>query len=288
MSVIDHVLLTRFNLPSAGVESLIRAREGWLRDRIALFERYTVPSVAAQTNSAVRWIVYLDPESPDWLLERIRPHADSGLLRPILRATVSREELLADLRDTLGTPGEILLTSNLDNDDGLAVDYSERLVSVATTLPRAALYLTHGIVQGGGAAYLNTDRRNAFVAVRESWASPMTVWSEYHTALGQHMPVVEVGGPPGWLQVVHGANVSNRIRGRVVAPSSYRELFAVDLDATAPSRGAMLTDRLLGHPARRLRDGTRGTLRTQGLRLLGKERYDRLKYALARTARRTA
>jgi hypothetical protein len=27
---IDHVLLTRFNLPSRGLESLIRAKDGWL------------------------------------------------------------------------------------------------------------------------------------------------------------------------------------------------------------------------------------------------------------------
>lgn len=285
MAAVDHVLLTRFNLPSQGVESLIRAREGWLRDRIELFERYTVPSVAAQTNRDVRWIVYLDPESPEWLLERIRPHAEAGLLNPVLRATVSREELLSDIRATLGTPREILVTSNLDNDDGLASDYSERMVSVATKHPRTAIYLTRGIVQGGRAAYLNLDRHNAFVAVRETWDDPVSAWSDYHTALGHHMPTIEVGGAPGWLQVVHGANVSNRVRGRIVSPATYHQLFAPAIDADEPTGAAILRDRLLGDPMRRLRDGARTTLRTQGLRMLGKERYDRLKFTLARVLR---
>ena len=46
---LDHVLLTRFNLPSKGHESLVRAQENWLRNRVVLFERYCLPSVAAQT-----------------------------------------------------------------------------------------------------------------------------------------------------------------------------------------------------------------------------------------------
>ncbi|MCU1424755.1 MAG: hypothetical protein JWM51_1046, partial [Microbacteriaceae bacterium] len=70
----DHVLLTRFNLPSAGVESLIRAQEGWLRTRVELFERYCVPSVLAQTSSSYRWLIYFDPESPQWLKDRVEVH----------------------------------------------------------------------------------------------------------------------------------------------------------------------------------------------------------------------
>jgi N-acetylglucosaminyl-diphospho-decaprenol L-rhamnosyltransferase len=82
---IDHVLLTRFNLPSKGPESLIRAQEGWLQRRVELFQRYTIPSVAAQTVSGFHWIVYIDPESPPWLLERLTPHAEAGAFSPIFR-----------------------------------------------------------------------------------------------------------------------------------------------------------------------------------------------------------
>ena len=127
-SRVDHVVLTRFNLPNGGVEGLIRAREGWLRDRVALFERYTVPSMLAQTRRP-HWIVYVDPESPAWLLERTSTWRESGVLTPVFRPSVSREELEADLRAVVGTPGEVLLTTNLDNDDGLAVDFCERVVA---------------------------------------------------------------------------------------------------------------------------------------------------------------
>ncbi|MBY8850425.1 putative rhamnosyl transferase, partial [Saccharothrix sp. MB29] len=67
----DHVVLTRFNLPSVGAESVVRAQEGWLTKRVGLFERYCLPSVAAQTSSDFRWLIYFDPESPQWLKDRI-------------------------------------------------------------------------------------------------------------------------------------------------------------------------------------------------------------------------
>lgn len=277
----DHVILTRFNLPSPGVESLVRARDGWLRDRIELFERYCAPSVAAQTNPGVHWIVYLDPESPSWLLDRIRPFADSGLLRPILRASVDREELLEDIRSTVGSPGDVLITSNLDNDDGLARDFSERLVGVASGHPRAAVYLTRGLVQVPGSVYLNTDRHNAFCSVRETWEAPITCWVDYHNELPRLMPTVVLDGPPGWLQVIHGANVSNRLRGRLVSPAAYRDLFDGLLDADEPPVSAVVRDRLVGHPARSARDTLRSTMRFYGTRLMGKERYGRLKYLLS-------
>src|SRR5690349_13295410 len=115
-STVDHVFLTRFNLPSRGAESYIRARENWLRDRVALFERFTVPSVRAQTAQNIKWIVYLDPESPEWLKHRMTELEGEGLLWPVYRAEVSREELLSDLRHIVGTPSSWLLTTNLDND----------------------------------------------------------------------------------------------------------------------------------------------------------------------------
>src|SRR6185312_5627395 len=71
---VNHVLLTRFNLPSAGVQELIRAKDGWLRGRVALFERYTVPSVQAQTTQDFTWLIYFDPASPTWLREVIARH----------------------------------------------------------------------------------------------------------------------------------------------------------------------------------------------------------------------
>ena len=48
----------------------------------------------------------------------LRPWVDRKLFRPIRRASVNQDELISDIRDTLSDHGDVLITTNLDNDDG--------------------------------------------------------------------------------------------------------------------------------------------------------------------------
>jgi Putative rhamnosyl transferase len=283
--LVDHVLLTRFNLPTAGVEGVIRAREGWLRKRVELFERYCAPSVASQTHP-VSWIIYFDPESPSWLLNRLAPLVDRGLFRPIMRASVSTEELLSDIDESLPSPHRFLITTNLDNDDGLAIDFSERVTSAHVPHDRAVLYITHGLVKSPRGLFLRRDPLNAFCSVRESWDDPGTAWSEYHNEFPRVMQAIQLDGPPGWLQVVHGENVSNRVRGRLASPKSYAGRFGHLLDdVEEPCRRDRWKDELLYRPGRLVRDTARSTTRSTALSLLGKERYSDAKLLLTRFRR---
>ena len=249
---LDHVLLTRFNLPSQGRESLIRAQDGWLRNRVELFEKFCLPSVGAQTVSNINWIIYFDPESPSWLMERIPEMAAGGTFVPIFRASVSPIELVSDLLDVVGQPKGLLVTTNLDNDDGLAVDFAERLQQQAGTLgTRTALYLSRGLILSGSRLYLRVDRRNAFCSVVESWDEPATCWADWHNLLGLSMPVVEISGAPAWLQVVHGRNVSNRVHGRLVSPQLYGGKFpAIPAATVCPSENELRWELLVAIPVR--------------------------------------
>ena len=286
-SDVDHVLLTRFNLPSEGVESIIRAKEGWLRDRILLFERYCLPSVRAQTNQNFRWIIYFDPQSPEWLKQRIQNHADEGAYAPIFRPSVSKAELTADIARVTGGHGTRLITTNLDNDDGLAIDFVERLQALGPRRERTAVYLARGLIKSESRLYLRTDKHNAFGSVVETWESPSTCWSDWHTLLGKSMHVVELYAEPGWLQVVHGANVSNRVRGRLVAPSGYAHLFPGLLDdARTPQLLELATDTIIAQPQRLARESGRALAKTIAMRLLGKKGMDQVKTRLASRRRR--
>lgn len=268
---VDHVLLTRFNLPSQGVESIIRAKEGWLRDRISLFEFYCLPSVRAQTNQGFHWIIYFDPESPEWLKRRIQNHAHEGVYVPIFRPHVSKADLIADITQITGGHGTCLITTNLDNDDGLAIDFVERLQATGPLQDRTAVYLARGLIKRGSRLYLRLDRRNAFGSVVENWTSPSTCWSDWHTMLGKSMSTLELHGEPAWLQVVHGANVSNRVRGRLVSPSEYARLFPGLLDdVRTPQPTEVAIDVLLAQPQRLARESGRALAKGVALRLLGK------------------
>ena len=278
---IDHVILTRFNLPTAGVESLIRAKEGWLRDRQILFEKYCLPSVKLQTNQNFSWIIYFDTQSPDWLKKRVSELSASGIFIPIYRDEVSPEDLISDVRSTRSPGTNILLTTNLDNDDGLSIDFIERLQASIVDETRTAVYIPVGLIQHDANLYLRHDPDNAFCSVSEGWTDPKTCWVDWHNLLHEHMQVKELAGGPGWLQVIHAGNVSNRVRGRLVSAGSYRSSFAGGLSEVAePKTLEMLKENLVGIPMRAMREWGRGLAKKTALLIGGKEALDKIKTSL--------
>ena len=256
----------------------MRQREGWLTDRVGLFEKYCLPSVRAQTNQNFRWLIYFDPDSPEWLIRRLSPYVRDQVFEPIYRAEVTPSIILDDIRSGPTTPSADLLTTNLDNDDGLAADFVDRLQRVQTNGPRSALYLASGLILGPDGLFLRVDRLNAFCSVRETWADPVTCWADWHTLLPRSMPSVTAFGPPAWLQVVHGSNVSNRVRGRLVASNGYTALFpTLPNDLSQPTRSDLLHDHLLRGPVRLLRESCRAAVKATLLFLVGKSGVDRIK-----------
>ncbi|UZX05184.1 hypothetical protein F8G81_23275 [Arthrobacter sp. CDRTa11] len=279
---VDHILLTRFNLPSNGYESMVRAREGWLRNRVELFERYCLPSVRSQSDKRFKWIIYFDPLSPDWMKERITELNRDGLFIPVYRHEVLRGQLISDLKAAVGTPAGYLLTSNLDNDDGVASDFTARLRSVVPDGRTAAIYLLHGLIMSGGGVYRHTDPSNAFCSVLSPWPAPQTCWAEWHNQLERTMPVIRLDGPPAWLQVVHGSNVSNRVHGRRVSPTRFLDAFPGLLDELAdPTLGQLLADRAALFPARMARDAGRKAAKTVVRTISGPEGIDEFKLRAA-------
>lgn len=277
-SLIDHIILTRFNLPSLGSESLIRAKDGWLRDRIELFEKFCLPSVRAQTNRNFHWIIYLDPESPIWLKNRMNDLNVPEIFTLIYRSSVSEGERISDIKAVCGPFRRMLITTNLDNDDALATDFVERLQELPPDSSRNAVYFIDGVIRQGRRLYKNRDRSNAFCSVRESWESPVTCWADWHDRLGLVMPVTEIEGPPAWLQVVHSTNVSNRVRGIRVRSSAYICLFDELLkDIEDPSQLHLLQEAVWESPYRNIREFFRAIVKAAILQTMGKEGLEKIK-----------
>ncbi|TPV49819.1 hypothetical protein FJ661_14585 [Pseudarthrobacter phenanthrenivorans] len=279
---VNHVLLTRFNVPSSGYESVVRARDGWLRNRVSLFEQYCLPSVRSQLDKNFQWIIYFDPESPPWMKERIRDLNRDDLFIPIYRTEVLKIHLICDLRATVGTEAGYLLTTNLDNDDGLAADFTARLRSMQAPDRTTAVYMPQGLIRSGGAVYRRTDPKNAFCSVIAPWPVAETCWAEWHNQLGRSMPVVYLDGPPAWLQVIHGSNVSNRIHGTRVSPARFSDSFPRLLeDLVEPTTAQLLADRAVGFPLRLVRDAGRMAAKAAVQSILGRHGIDKVKAAAA-------
>jgi hypothetical protein len=281
-SNIDHVLLTRFNLPSLGPEGVIRATKDWLERRTALFESYCLASVRAQTCQNFAWLIYFDPESPEWLMSRIESHAREGIYIPVFRTSLDPVEIISDIMAAGCRNTSRLMTTRLDNDDALAVNFIERLQEVEPQAEGTAIYIANGLIKSGSRLYLRTDKRNAFCSVLEDWASASTCWSNWHNLLEKNMRPLVLYGEPGWLQVIHGANVSNRVRGRLISPRKYHGLFPSHLDdVSSPKAVDLVSDLTIARPRRFARESVRAMAKFAIIRTTGTAGLDRVKTRFA-------
>jgi hypothetical protein len=230
-----HVLMTRFNLATVGRESTIRNRPDWLAERFELFEKYCLPSVAAQQAAEGQepkftWIVYFDTDTPQIFKDRIRALQRKVPFEAYYTGLFPASGWRISLEKTLGPLPSMILTSRLDNDDALAVDYMARTRAAAAdpvtgsqAWPRLGIVLSNGFIRSGSRVFALEHRSNAFISWLERTENP----TEFFTAMGiRHMDAQRFGllkqveGSGGWLQVVHGTNVSNKVRGRRVQPSA--------------------------------------------------------------------
>lgn len=281
-----HVFMTRFNLPANKVESSIYS-EQWLLERMELFRRFTLPSVMDQLEEERYWLIYLNPESPAWLRESMDSLRDRSVAFPVyLEGALTPQRVRDHICQATGRSSGVVSTSNLDNDDGLAMNYLRRLRDVPFGAERRVVYFANGLIYCQGALFAHRDPANTFAAVMDDLASPdfLTCWSEWHNRLAHLMPEQQYAGDPAWLQVIHGRNVSNRVRGRRTRPGHYVQLFHGLLDDVAdPSWSELVVNNAIQRPVRLLRDGLRGPGAKLTRRLVGPDRFDELKHRLSRT-----
>lgn len=260
--MILHVVMTRFNLPTPGRETAHRAREGWLAERFDLFERYCLPGMAAQDSQDFAWLVFFDEQTPAWARERIEAARRIRDFHPVYTGMFPAEGWARALRQVIGAPlpGRRIITSNLDNDDALAFDALSRVRQAASCRDpggRFAINLPDGFVLAGESLFAHRHLHNAFTHLvepdDERLATTMTI---RHMELFRHVPVIQAEGPGAWLQVIHGGNVSNKVRGRRVSRAEAARRFPAGIIAEVrdPGRLLALAERLALGPARDLRD----------------------------------
>jgi len=288
MLLVDHAILTRFNLPSPGYEELLRNRPQWLEERFELFERYCLPCVLQQSLKTFKWIIYFDPASPTWAKEVIQDYERRGMFYPRFRAELSRNDLLSDIRQLFPVRSANLLTTSLDNDDMLAKDFVHRLqaYAVRNVGRRVALNFPSGYAYAQGRFYRHFDRSNAFASMFEPWDDAITIWCDWHIKLASHAELIQVDNLPAWAQVIHARNVSNRIRGWLVDPAIPLKIF--DVPATEVQRVKFLARALdFGKylVLRSPRQAGRFIFKSLFLLLLPKEALHKVSLLLARVTR---
>jgi Putative rhamnosyl transferase len=218
-----HVIMTRFNVARPKRQEPIRLDPDWLAGRFDLFERYCLPSVAAQTARGFHWLVYFDEETPEPIRARIEACRRVFPFVPCFTGPVGGDYWPASIGAAGAARTPWLLTTRFDNDDALSADHVARLqAALGQGAPvRGSLNFPRGFVLEGGKLYALTHLASAFASWLEPWDDKArTAISINHLKMARVGPVRQLEGPPAWLQVVHGGNVSNKIRGRRVGPEA--------------------------------------------------------------------
>ena len=243
---ICHLILTRFNCRFAASWKLRALEPQWLSDRFDLFERYCLPSMKAQTWQRFRWLLLFDEETPSPFRERSESYAAHNI-EPIWVGNVTPELVDQIIRERIAPGATHVMTTRLDNDDTFSIDAMARLATAArATSARRYLNFPTGYVLSRGRLYRHYHQANAFVSLIEPVDGTIdNVWKIPHTEIASHAPVVQIDDSPAWLQVVHGDNVSNRVRGTRVLPATIASKFVIDQNTLQHERGLdYLWDRL--------------------------------------------
>ena len=231
----SHFIITRFNLNlyAQDKHDLPTRTDRWLEHRFEVFERYCLPSVAAQTSGNFTWLCLFDAATPESCRRRIEGYkARCPQFEAVYYTAAQAANLTENLRTTIaayvscdrkgrysgrGGGGGGLITTNLDNDDAFSSDVVELLQRELRPAPGKRIYsLLYGY------QYF-TDRRfalkmrytnNHFLTLAEPFdAHTETIISYRHTKAIRQLPTTYLSTARGkWLEIVHEDNVSNDFR----------------------------------------------------------------------------
>lgn len=189
----------------------------WLDDRLRLFEAYCLPSVAAQSDQNFSWYLYFDDSTPKKYLDRVAAATSRNTNIFIKRCAFwEGSTLVNDVVSQLDHRTRWVITTRLDNDDGLQRDFVS-LLHAAAEEKMEFLNFPRGIIWYAGRCYLYEHPSNAFLSMVEPADNPRTVWLVPHAKAARIAPVRQLSETPAFLQVVHGKNVSNKPRGTRIA-----------------------------------------------------------------------
>ena len=228
-----HFVLTRFNLNlwKADKKGSVTQTEEWLEMRCRLFEKYTLPSICAQTEKSFLWIVLFSTETPESFKERIKgwvkvcPQMKPIWVKPEIswRFTYVYREVIRKILVNKDTGNEYRVTTTyLDSDDALHREYMARVKEASEmVVHNTMLSFTPGLqYYSEPKIAMGIDYRNnhflTYVEDVKTGDAPITVhgFGGHHHILHErrvNLHVIDTGKSMMWAEIVHGINVDNDV-----------------------------------------------------------------------------
>jgi len=232
MSQLPIVILTRFNIrvhfkcpPKEGttIPETPWSDPTWMDERIRLFETYTLPSVAGQTEPH-EWIVLFHKDTPEGYKQRIagwKAKTPAMTVMYLDNEECERHLQIINqyLRDRYREAGKVI-TLRIDSDDVIHAGYLDRLQKAAekvTDVP-AIISFPHGFTFDEETKKIRwyTYEQNHFLAMINEAADERNCILNYaHSTIKQRgIPIIKDQEPDivTWIEVVSRVNYINVFR----------------------------------------------------------------------------
>ncbi|MAE91105.1 MAG: hypothetical protein CMI67_16225 [Pelagibaca sp.] len=220
-----HIIFTRFNVKSGGKERQLREQREWLKGRYELFDRYCFPAVKGQSDSNFQWLVFFDIDTPDEYKELNDSYKEEfPNFNPVYVSEWNSDVIKSAIFALVPENTEWLMSTRLDNDDGIHEHFVKGLKECEFEDSTYFNY-PHGLTFSNGKGYKHYDDSNAFLSYIEPIADIDGVWKYPHPEVIKKFPIVQLDLKNAWLQVVHGGNVSNKVRGDLVDFEIWRSAY---------------------------------------------------------------
>jgi hypothetical protein len=208
------LLLTRYNTAIPGLAGRPGLDPGWLEARLRLFRDWPLAAVRAQVRRPDRWLLFVDAETPAFHRAALGSAVEGlGELVPV-EGPLDDPRVRALVAERLGPGAGSLVSARLDSDDAIASSYLARVCAAAEGW-QGFVNAPLGYRLREGRVVRCRDRSGPFLSFAEELDGglPQTVLQVPHHEAERRGPVRQLGGPPAWLQVVHGSNLANRFSG---------------------------------------------------------------------------
>lgn len=216
MKSIAHFIITRFNLRASAQDGGKQLDPGWLTQRLELFDRFCFPTVRGQTNQNFRWLVLFDEQTPLSIRERIAEYQRWPAFIPVFFPPGSERQAQEAVARHLDPALELLVTTRLDNDDGVCRTFVADIQRCTDVDVPTVLELPVGYVWHKDRVYLDRQRCNPFTTLVEPMReqrSYRTIYGGSHHEVAALGRIVVISERPSWVQVIHGDNRANHVRG---------------------------------------------------------------------------
>jgi len=224
MKNVQHFILTKFNQglytePLRDKTGQKIQRDQWMKQRLALFEKYCLPSIINQVNQEFTWLLLLDPQTPKKYLRRLARYKNAyHNIRLCLGGWFD-----SHLKRMIKQGTKFLITTRIDNDDAL---HQKAIRYIQNSFRQQELQLVGfplGYHLEGDRLYLNKSGSYSFLSLIEKVRRVdgrlqiKTVRCPHHLRFYKTSKIRFLKpDTPMWLQIIHGRNLVNQAKGSPV------------------------------------------------------------------------